>query len=175
MGVTSARAACRPMSGVKSPAPEPSLRHDLGSRPPTLMVQTTELGEGVSGGPGARAARDAASGPVVLCKAEAARSSVKLEGKSRLTRTENKRPGSGWAEDGRHSEQGRPAQEGRTRDTTRTHDVRVEGLHVGLAGGAAREGPDLGFMLESSSHLQRQNGRLIRSNFRSCKSNKRSF
>lgn len=33
------------------------------------------------------------------------------------------------------------------------HDVRVEGLHVGLAGGAAREGPDLGFMLESSSHL----------------------
>ena len=35
MGVTSARAACRPMSGVKGPAPEPSLHHpDLGSRLP---------------------------------------------------------------------------------------------------------------------------------------------
>lgn len=33
------------------------------------------------------------------------------------------------------------------------HNVRAEGLHVGLAAGAAREGPDLGFMLESGSHL----------------------
>lgn len=33
------------------------------------------------------------------------------------------------------------------------HNVGAEGLHVGLAGGAAREGPDFGFMLESRSHL----------------------
>lgn len=75
-----------------------------------------------------------------------------------------------------HSEKDGRAQEGCRQDTTRTHNVRAEGLHVGLTAGAAREGPDLGFMLESGSHLQRQNGRLNGSNFRSGKSNsKRSF
>lgn len=110
-------------------------------------------------------------------------SSVKLElvpGRHGLAlqamRTRHKSPGSRWVKDGMHSEKDGRAQEGCRQDTTHTHNVRAEGLHVGLTAGAAREGPDLGFMLESGSHLQRQNGRLNGSNFRSGKSNnKRSF
>lgn len=33
------------------------------------------------------------------------------------------------------------------------HDVRTEGLGVAAAAGASCQGPDLGFMLEGSSHL----------------------
>lgn len=46
-----------------------------------------------------------------------------------------------------------------------THEVRVEGLHVGVTGRAARQGPDLGLVLERGSHLQGIKG-IIRSNFR---------
>ena len=109
-------------------------------------------------------------------------SSVKLEqvpGRQGLAlqaiRTRNKSPGSRWAKDGRHLEKDGPAQEGCRQDTTRTHNVRAEGLHVGLAAGTAREGPYLGFMLESRSHLQKQNGRLNGSNFRSGKISRITF
>ena len=164
----------------QAPAPEPSLHHpDLGSHLPRhRWCGQRSLGKEEAEGPGLRTQKTLARDPLVLSKVGAVCSSVKLEqvpGRQGLAlqamRTRNKSPGSRWAKDGRHLEKDGPAQEGCRQDTTCTHNVRAEGLHVGLAAGTAREGPYLGFMLESRSHLQKQNGRLNGSNFRSGKSN----